>query len=361
MTLTGDEDASVDRMSIGEFARATGLTAKALRLYDEVGLVRPAEVDEYSGYRYYRADQLDPARLVARLRLIGMPLDRIRVVAELTAGARAAELTSYWRQVEADTTSRRAMVAALVQEMRSQEDDVWIDEATVPAVAARIGLGSRGSQLDAVMTGTRGFAVADGFGSDPELAGRALRQLTVLDVTAGPVDPVRLLDEAVIAAAAAVSEGAAAADHEESGCTLTALMLGGEHAAIAHVGDSRMYLVREGRLERLTRDHTHVQALVDEGRLTEDEARIDPDRMVLNRALLPRTAAQPDISLHATRPGDRFVLTTDGVHAVLAPAQLAAYLVEGASPEQVVALVEAAVVDAGAPDNYAVVAVDLPA
>jgi protein phosphatase len=58
-------------MSIGDFARATGLTAKALRLYDEMGLVRPAEVDEYSGYRYYRDDQLDRARLVARLRLIG--------------------------------------------------------------------------------------------------------------------------------------------------------------------------------------------------------------------------------------------------------------------------------------------------
>jgi PPM family protein phosphatase len=77
----------VNRMSIGDFARATGLTAKALRLYDEMGLVRPAEVDEYSGYRYYRDDQLDRARLVARLRLIGMPLDRIRVVADLPCGA----------------------------------------------------------------------------------------------------------------------------------------------------------------------------------------------------------------------------------------------------------------------------------
>jgi protein phosphatase len=210
------------------------------------------------------------------------------------------------------------------------------------------------------MTGTRGFAVADGFGSDPELAARAVRELAVLDGAAGLVDPLRLLEEAVTAATTAVTEGAADADHDGSGCTLTALMLGADDVAIAHVGDSRVYLVRDGRLERLTRDHTHVQALVDEGRLTEDEARSDPDRMVLNRAVVPGRSAQPDISLHATRPGDRFVLTTDGVHAVLAPAQLASYLVEGASPQDVVALVEAAVVEAGAPDNYAVVAVDIP-
>ena len=347
------------RMTIGDFARATGLTAKALRLYDETGLVRPAEVDEWTGYRYYRADQLDRARLVARLRLIGMPLDRITVVADLAAGARAAELLSYWRQVEADTSSRRALVAVLVDELRTEEHDMSIDDTAVPAVAARTGSGCRDDQLDALVTGRRLFAVADGFGSDPRTAARALGELASLDAVTGTVDPVRLLDEAVIAAGAVVSNQPAADDGP--GCTLTALLLGGPEAAIAHVGDSRVYLVREDRLARLTRDHTHVQSLVDEGRLTEDEARSDRRRADLNRALVAGGSAKPDISLHAVRPGDRFVLTTDGVHAVLPPADLSSLVLSGATPEDVVARVEAAVLDAGAPDNYTVVAVDLPA
>jgi serine/threonine protein phosphatase PrpC len=351
----------MDRMSIGDFARASNLTPKALRLYDEMGLVRPAEVDEYSGYRYYRADQLGRARLVARLRLIGMPLDRIRVLADRAPGARAAELLSYWRQTEADTRSRRSMVATLVDEMRSEEDDMWIDDNPHGTVAVRSGVGARDIQLDALMTGERVYAVADGFGSDPDLAGRALRELAGLDGSTGPVDPVRLIDEAVTAAAGAVAGGARSQDGEvESGCTLTALVLAGAEAVIAHVGDSRVYLVRDGRLTRLTRDHTHVQALVDEGQLTEEEARSDPDRMVLNRALVPGGPAEPDISLHATRPGDRFVLTTDGVHAVLQPAELTALLTGPGAPEEVVSRVEDAVLAAGAPDNYAVVAVDRP-
>jgi PPM family protein phosphatase len=351
----------VNRMSIGDFARATGLTAKALRLYDEMGLVRPAEVDEYSGYRYYRDDQLDRARLVARLRLIGMPLDRIRVVADLPCGARAAELTSYWRQVEADTTSRRAMVAVLVTALRTEEHHMSVTDTPAPAVASRTGIGGRDSQLDALLTGSRVFAVADGFGSDPQAAARALGGFAALDGATGAVDPLRLVDDAVGAAATAVGEHASGGADDGPGCTLTALVLVGTQAVIAHVGDSRAYLVRDGRLERLTRDHTYVQSLVDEGRLTEDEARSHRRRADLNRALVAGRAAPPDISLHAARPGDRFVLTTDGVHAVLAAARFAALLLEHRAPEEIVARVEAAVLEAGAPDNYAVVAVDLPA
>ena len=359
MTVTGDEDGPVERMSIGDFARATGLTPKALRLYDEMGLVRPAEVDESSGYRYYRHDQLNRARLVARLRLVGMPLDRIEVVADAPPGARAAELLSYWRQVEADTSSRRAMVAALAEELRGEEIEMQITEADSPAVAQRTGIGARGAQLDAVLTATRVHAVADGFGGDRHVAGRALAELAPLDTATGPVDAVRLLDEAVRAAAEAVGQDAQPG--EPAGCTLTALVLGGHQAALAHVGDSRAYLVRDGRLTRLTRDHTQVQTLLDEGRLTADEAHGQSGPAVLNRALVAGGAALPDISLHPTQPGDRFVLTTDGVHAVLPPAELTELLASRADPEDVAARVEAAVLAAGGPDNYAVVVVDLAA
>jgi protein phosphatase len=252
-------------------------------------------------------------------------------------------------------------VASLVTELRTRENGMLITDGAGPTVASRMGVGARDVQLDALLTGTHLFAVADGFGHDPRLAESALRAISSLDAATGVIDPVQLIDSAVTAAAAAIAQPeSATAPDTGSGCTLTALMLGTGEAAIAHVGDSRAFLVREGRLARLTRDHTMVQSLIDAGRLTEEEARAHPDRMVLNRALLPSASALPDISLHAIRPGDRFVLTTDGVHAVLQPAGLAALLTGAGSPEEVVNRVEEEVLAAGAPDNYAVVAVDVP-
>jgi protein phosphatase len=222
-------------MSIGDFARATGLTPKALRLYDDMGLVRPAEVDEHSGYRYYRPDQLDRARLVARRRVVGMPLDRIRIVADASPATGAAEVLSYWRQVEADTSSRRAMVAALVDALRSEENDMHLTDSTTPGTAARrTGMGGRDTQLDAAMTAHRVHAVADGFGSDPGVSRRVLAELAPLDAATGPVDAVGLLDQAVRAAAEVVGEGADPGD--PPGCTLTALVVADDRVALAHVG-----------------------------------------------------------------------------------------------------------------------------
>ncbi|WP_240619519.1 MerR family transcriptional regulator [Blastococcus sp. TF02-8] len=347
-------------MTIGEFARAAGLTAKALRLYDETGLVRPAEVDAHTGYRYYRDDQLDRARLIARLRMVGMPLDRIRALADLPAAARAADLLSYWRQVEADNASRRRLLGDLVSDLNHEERAMSFEKSARPRSAARSGAGSRDRQLDALVTGHRLHAVADGFGSEPTTAARALEVLTPLDTTSGTADPVRLLDQAVGEAAAVVAQ-LPAEENGGPGCTLAALLLGDGAAVIAHVGDSRAHLVRDGQLTRMTRDHTIVQSLIDEGRLTESEASSDPRRADLNRALVAGRTPAPDLSLHAVRPGDRFVLTTDGVHAVLAKDRLARLLVDECEPAAVADAVERAVVAAGAPDNYAVVVVDLPA
>jgi PPM family protein phosphatase len=342
------------RMSIGDFARASGLTPKALRLYDDLGLLRPAAVDGRNGYRYYDRDQLDRACLVSRLRLIGMSLDRIRRVADLPVDTLCGDLLSYWRQVEADHASRRGQVALLVEQARGKETGMLTDQELNPNVATRIGIGQRDRQLDACTVGARLFAVADGFGTDPRVPVEVLEVLEGYDDLHGPVDPLMLRDEAVTSAAATVGE------RPGCGCTLTAVIVGDDQAAIAHVGDSRAYLVRDGRLQRLTRDHSVVQSLVDEGRLTPEEARAHADRPLLNRALGPETPPAPDVSVQRTRPGDRIVLTTDGVHGMLPAAVLADLLTQPTAADQVAAAVEAAVLDAGAPDNYCVVAIDLP-
>ncbi len=355
-------------LTIGEFARATGLTAKALRLYDDLGLLTPADVDERTGYRRYTPDQVDRARLVARLRSAGVPLRRISTIVGLDdREAAAAELLSYWRQVEADTASARHVVAILVSQMRGH-DTVEPTTSTTPTPTARsahrAGQGGRSLDLDRVhprehriaaqVTGQRLFAVADGHG-DASAADSALDVLAALDDSEAHPDPLGALDEAVTRAAEAVAGRGAGA----GGTTLTALLLSGDRVLVAHVGDSRAYTVRNGSLERLTRDHTVVQSLVDEGRLTEDEARSDPDRALLNRALAPGSPAAPDLSIRSALPGDRFVLTTDGVHSVLEPRVLAELLMTPGSPDEVAGAVESAVLAAGAPDNYAVVVVDV--
>jgi DNA-binding transcriptional MerR regulator len=92
----------VDLMSIGEFARLSRLSAKALRLYDELRLLPPAQVDPDSGYCWYAAGQLDNARLVASLGQIGVPLTEIKVMLGLEPEAAAAQVGAYWAGAEAD-------------------------------------------------------------------------------------------------------------------------------------------------------------------------------------------------------------------------------------------------------------------
>jgi len=88
-------------MGIGEFARLSRLSPKALRLYDEPGLLPPARVDLDSGYRWYACGQLDQARLVASLRQIGVPLAQIKVVLGLDAPAAAGQVAAWWTGAEA--------------------------------------------------------------------------------------------------------------------------------------------------------------------------------------------------------------------------------------------------------------------
>src|SRR5579863_3964191 len=129
----------VDLLTIGAFARAARLSPKALRLYDSLGLLAPAHVDEVSGYRFYRPDQLERARLVAWLRRLGMPLARIRVVCDLPPRAAAAEVAAFWAQAEADLASRRDLAAFLTSYLTGK-DTVMADSGT--GLAIRYAAGS---------------------------------------------------------------------------------------------------------------------------------------------------------------------------------------------------------------------------
>ena len=101
-------------MSIGEFARRSRLSPKALRLYDELGLLAPARVDDSSGYRFYDAAQLERARLVAALRQLGMPLAEIKAILAFEKPKAADAVAEYWAGVETEHSARRRLAGYLV-------------------------------------------------------------------------------------------------------------------------------------------------------------------------------------------------------------------------------------------------------
>lgn len=334
-------------LMIGDLARASGLTPKALRLYDDLGLLRPVEVDPLSGYRRYTSDQVADARLVATLRLVGMPLARIAKVLDARASGRptaaAREVEAYWVQVEADTATRRDIVSTLLHQLEDEEPAMDTHTRTLHLdVGTSHRRGRRERQQDAVVATATHLAVADGFGVRDDLAASALAAWE----RGG-------LHRALAEVSAEITSGLPGAP--ASGTTLTGVVIDGSTARVVHVGDGRVWLVRDGEVEQVTHDHTVVAALVETGQLTSDEARSHEHRNLLNRALVPGVVAD-EVELEL-RPGDRLVVTTDGIHAVvedLAP------LLLGTGTAQVVAdAVGDAAVAAGEPDNHTVVVADL--
>jgi DNA-binding transcriptional MerR regulator len=130
MSLT----APSDLLSIGTFARRSRLSQKALRLYDELGLLPPARVDPETGYRSYRTDQVDRARLIGLLRRLDMPLARIGRVLELDGPAAASEIAAFWTEVDAEVAAKRRLVAYLERHLTGRGEPMYdVDTRDVPA------------------------------------------------------------------------------------------------------------------------------------------------------------------------------------------------------------------------------------
>jgi serine/threonine protein phosphatase PrpC/DNA-binding transcriptional MerR regulator len=383
----------VKLLTIGEFARAARLSPKALRLYDELGLLRPFRVDEWSGYRYYAPSQLERARLVAWLRRLGMPLAQIGAVVESPPAEAADSVAAFLRVTEADFAERQRLaqflIAYLCEGAAAMPEPVQPAAPNPPpaaagapgtsgaalairyAAASDIGL-VREQNQDAGYAGPRLLAVADGFGPGGGRASAAaidaLRHLesaplpAPAEPAAGPGGPVttsgqltgtavvpadllNLLSEAVSAASASV-RSIAESDPElaDSGSTLTAMLLSGSQLALVHIGDTRAYLYRDGGLFQITHDHSVTQSMIDAGRLTPEEAVSHPQRSLLVRALgvssdtlreaglpeaLAAEAGTPNRSLLQARAGDRYLLCSDGLTSVVPVAAIRQILSAG--------------------------------
>jgi len=120
----------VEEISIGEFARRSRLSLKALRLYDELGVLVPSRVDQASGYRYYDTAQLDEARLVVMLRQLQLPLAAIRELLACDPADAATRIAEHWRDAEAAHDARRDLAGYLVSRLRGEKRPVMYEVAT---------------------------------------------------------------------------------------------------------------------------------------------------------------------------------------------------------------------------------------
>jgi PPM family protein phosphatase len=345
----------VELLTIGAFARAAGLTPRALRLYDETGLLPPAAVDPDSGYRFYEPGQIARARLIASLRRIGMPLSDIGALSGHTPAEVAAAVQAYWRRETAQTAARARRVTLLLDDLSRR--DPTMSEIAI-SYAARCETGSaRETNQDAAYAADGLLAVADGgggpAGADASAAGIEAMKPFELGGQAAP--------ELLSALASAVGD----VDRHLRGTaitTLTAILRRGTQLALVHIGDTRAYLLRGGELTQLTHDHTWVQGQVDQGKLDPAAAITHPQRALLVRAL--GGGPQPveaDLALRTALAGDRYLLCSDGLSAVVGRGALQAALAMPGSPEETVQRLVGLAFDAGAPDNIACVVADVVA
>jgi serine/threonine protein phosphatase PrpC len=221
---------------------------------------------------------------------------------------------------------------------------------------------------DSAAATPRLLTVADGMGGHAhgEVAS-SVAVAALLDLDArlrgtdlGEIDLLAALGEAVAEAATRLTALAQQnPDLRGTGTTVVALLVDGTRIGVAHIGDSRAYLLRDATLHRLTRDHTLVQSLVDEGRISPEEAAVHPRRSWLIRTLQEATEAEPDLFPVEGHTGDRYLICSDGVNAVLDDAEIGEVLGAEAEPAAVVArLIELANVGGG-PDNITCVVADL--
>jgi PPM family protein phosphatase len=202
------------------------------------------------------------------------------------------------------------------------------------------------------------FAVADGMGGAQagevasKIATEALEQ-------AGPADeaPERYLRRVVESANERI-HGLAERDASRSGMgtTLTAALVREDEISIAHVGDSRAYLWRDDNLRRLTSDHSLVEELRRQGRLTDEQAEEHPQRSIITRALGPEADVEVDTMTYPARPGDVILLCSDGLTTMISEQRIAEILTRSATLDTAVSKLIAEANERGGRDNVTVVA-----
>ena len=230
------------------------------------------------------------------------------------------------------------------------------------AARSDIGLLREGNE-DSGYAGPRLLVVADGMGGHAagEVASSvAVAVLSGLDDDAPGPALLDRLSSAVHDANAHLRDMVGGdPELEGMGTTLTALLRAGSRFGLVHVGDSRCYLLRDETLQQITHDHTFVQTLVDDGRISAEEADHHPQRSLILRALDGRDEVDLDLSVREAKAGDRYLLCSDGLSGVVSESTLQETLVSAGDPARAVdALIELAL-RGGGPDNITAIVADV--
>jgi serine/threonine protein phosphatase PrpC len=236
------------------------------------------------------------------------------------------------------------------------------------ALAARSAIGLRRSgNEDSAITSANLIAVADGMGGHAggEVASAiAIKELTKLipisqsiHIDADSIED--LLAQAMVDIDLEIAR--VANDDPElrgMGTTLTALLLHEDRVALMHIGDSRAYRLRDGELEQLSLDHTVLQELIDQGKLTIAEAHDHPQRSLLTQVLMGSGNIDPVLVVYERKAGDRYLLCSDGLSSVLSNKEIKSLLKKNKREDVVAALVDATYIN-DAPDNVTVIVADI--
>jgi protein phosphatase len=219
----------------------------------------------------------------------------------------------------------------------------------------------RANNEDSVYAGARLLALADGMGG--HAAGEVASQLVIaalahLDDDEPGGDLLSKLDAAVREGNSAIAAHVEAdPELEGMGTTLTAILFAGNRLGLVHIGDSRGYLLRDGELNQITKDDTFVQTLVDEGRITAEEAHSHPQRSLIMRALTGHEV-EPTLIMREARAGDRYLLCSDGLSDPVSHETILEALQIPDVAESADRLIELAL-RGGGPDNVTVVVADV--
>jgi len=232
------------------------------------------------------------------------------------------------------------------------------------ALRSDVGLLREGNE-DSAFAGPRLLAIADGMGG--HAAGEVASAVAISAIA--PLDRRGLTDEdEMLGALAAAVLSARSTLHDMSmadpategmGTTLTAMLWAGDQVAICHIGDSRAYLLRDKNLYQITRDHTLIQSLVDEGRLSPAAAATHPQRSLIMRALQGSTDADPDLAMHQAFLGDRYLLCSDGLTDVVTDEVVAETLLKYRDADEAVGVLIDQAINNGGPGNITCIVADV--
>jgi len=232
------------------------------------------------------------------------------------------------------------------------------------AARTDLGLGSKTRNEDSAYAGPDLLVLADGMGGHAAgdmASSTVVGELIGLDGESyGTDEALRRLATAVHDANARLrAEMDADPDLEGMGTTLIAFLRSGNMLALANIGDSRAYLVRDGVFSQITKDHSFVQTLLDEGRITAEEAEHHPQRSLVTRVLTGREDDEPDLSLREAKPGDRLLLCCDGLSDYVAHSTIEEIVTGDGSPAEIADALIAIALKAATRDNVTVIVADV--